>query len=213
MGQGLEVYTDNDVIQVGKELDVSYIADFKSVSEVQGSSTPNPSYWKGLGKMLQTDGADMYAIKSKWYDDIPELRNYSSNSRWCRMLWRSAPYENIPSVNFGFEMYDAAGNIEFNSSVRPLRILDSFSGYWDIYGSSGTNLSLIDKSYDVPIMVLFDIVPRLRAIPRIIASSAGRFKVTATKTNDSYGNGQYAPSSEIYNGWRYSFVVIDASGY
>lgn len=211
MPLGLEVYTDTDVIQVGKQLDLSFITTFKTVTEIQNASSS--LNWTGICKMLQTDGAELYAYRASVYcTDIPFLKNYSANSRWCRMNYRSLSSGTIAPTNFGLEVYDSTGKIEFNSSIKPLRVLDYFSGFASTNtGTTGVEVTVLAKNYNVPIMVMLDIVPHVTAKLKVVASANGQFKVSTIRTNDGVGNGQ--TNNYTASGWRYSFLVLDATGY
>lgn len=207
MPTGLEVYRDGEVIQVGRELDVAFLTTWVTANALQNKDI-QPSRPIGFASFLQTGGADIYADFAYWMN-VPSLKDHDTESRWTRMSWRDTDRK-IQPVGFGLEIYDSAGNIEFNSGVDPIKVLDYVTGTFTPTTGTNSRQLVIDKQYDRPIAVMLDFVPHLNGFPRIVANTFGKFYVDYLHdVQKGVGNGgANIPKQTV---WNYRFIVIDAS--
>ena len=114
MASGVEIYTDNNVLQLGKEYYAAFLSESRTAAQVNSNSTGT---WKGIYRILQTSGT--YIERSQQMDNLkfPVLSSYTSDTKWFRVLWRTETGELTPT-NSGIEIYDSDGNIEYNSNYK-----------------------------------------------------------------------------------------------
>lgn len=207
MPTGLEVYRDGEVIQVGRELDIAFLTPWAKASDLQNKGVM-PSVRVGSPSFLQTSGADIYADFTYW-SNVPSLKNHHIDSRWAAMSYRT-PERLITPVDFGIEIYDSTGKIEYNSNVDPIKVLDYVTGVFTPTTGSSARQVILDRQYDRPIAVMIDYVPHLWGFPRIVANTSGRFYVDYLHdVQQGAGNGGANIPKQTF--WRYRFIVIDAS--
>lgn len=199
MGSGVEIYTDNDVLQLGKEHYAAFLSESRTAAQVNSGSTGT---WKGVFRILQTGGA--YIERSQQMDNLkfPELSGYTSDTKWFKVLWRTDTGELTPT-NSGIEIYDSDGNIEYNSNYNPLKILDVVTGTYSKPSSSTNGLyEVFKKQYNKPVMILIDRHYYVKSRLRIIANTSGKFELYLDFNNqDSYGSTSFS----------YRFIVFDAT--
>ena len=202
MASGLEIYTDNNVLQLGKEYYAAFLSESRTATQVNSGSVGS---WQGFFKILQTSGATIEQSQLN-NDTFPELSNYSSDTKWFKLLWRDLTGDLTPA-NSGIEIYDSDGNIEYNSNYNPLKIIDVVEGrYNHPSGAAGINSGLytvFKKQYNKPVMVLIDRRYYVSDRLRIIASTSGKFELYFDFNNrSSYGGINF----------NYKFIIFDATG-
>lgn len=200
---GMEIYTDNNVLQIGKEYYAAFLSEPRTAAQVNSGNVGN---WQGVFKILQTSGARIEKMREFSNSSVfPELTNYTPDTKWFRLLWREMTGGLAPT-NVGIEIYDGSGNIEYNSNYNPLKVLDIVSGsYSKPLGSEGTRSGLYEifkKKYSKPIMVMIDRAYYVNDGLKIIADKQGRFELYLDYDNTgSWG------STKV----NYHFIVLDAT--
>lgn len=203
MGAGVEIYTDNNVLQLGKEYYAAFLSDPRTAAQVNSNSVGT---WQGVFRILQTGGANFDSSKVANYDGaFPKLTSYTSDTKWFRLLWRDMTGELTPT-NSGIEIYDSNGNIEYNSNYNPLKIIDIVSGrYNHPSGGAGVNSGIypiFKKQYNKPVMIFMDRYYNPKGSLRIIANTSGKFELSLDFNNrESYGDKNF----------NYQFIVLDAT--
>ena len=203
MASGIEIYTDNGVLQLGKEYYAAFLGESRTVAQVNAN---NVGEWKGIYRVLQTSGASIERNKViNLTEAFPVISNYTADSKWFKVLWRVNTGELTPS-NFGVEIYDTSGRIEYNSNYNPLKIIDIVKGsYSKPSGGAGVNSGLYEvfkKQYDRPIMILIDRYYIVKSRLRVIANTSGKFELYLDFNNtDSFGSTSF----------NYQFIVLDAT--
>jgi hypothetical protein len=197
MGAGVEIYTDTEVLQLGKDLDAAFLSEPRSASEVNSGNVGN---WQGVFKILQTSGATLErAYADTW--NFTKLSNYSSDSRWFKILHR-VNTGGLTSVNSGIEIYNSNGDIEYNSSYDPIKAIDIVEGNYYHDGINSGIYPVFKKQYGKPVMVLIDRQYRVSGKLKIIADASGRFELDFDFNNRD---------SRVSNDFNYKFIVLDAT--
>ena len=203
MASGVEIYTDNEVLQLGKEYYAAFLSESRTAAQVNSGSVGT---WKGIFRILQTSGT--YIERSQLMDNnkFPKLSSYTSDTKWFRVLWLTDTGELTPT-NSGIEIYDTNGRIEYNSNYNPLKIIDIVKGSYSkpSGGGAGVNSGLYEvfkKQYDRPIMILIDRHYYVTSRLRVIANTSGKFELYLDFNNtDSFGSTSF----------NYQFIVLDAT--
>lgn len=200
MGSGVEIYTDNDVLQLGKEIDAAFLSEHRTAAQVNSGNVGN---WRGVFKILQTSGATLErAYADTW--QFTELSNYSADTKWFKILHRVDTGALTPT-DFGVEIYNSNGDIEYNSTYNPLKMIDVVEGrYNHPSGGGGVNSGIypvFKKQYDKPVMVLIDRQYRVSGKLNIIADANGKFELDFDFNN----------RDSLANDFDYRFIVLDAT--
>lgn len=202
MASGIEIYTDNEVLQLGKEYYAAFLSESRTAAQVNAN---NVGEWKGIYRILQTSGTYIERTQLMDNNKFPELSSYTSDTKWFKVLWRVNTGELAPT-NSGIEIYDSNGRIEYNSNYNPLKIIDIVKGsYSKPSGAAGVNSGLYEvfkKQYDRPIMILIDRHYYVTSRLRVIANTSGKFELYLDFNNrDSFGSTSF----------NYQFIVLDAT--
>lgn len=201
MASGVEIYSDNEILQLGKEYHASFLSESRPAEQVNSNNIVGQ--WPGVFRILQTSDARIERTKVHDHDQaFPELSNYSADTKWFRLLWRDMTGDLTPT-NSGIEIYDSDGNIEYNSNYNPLKIIDIVEGVFaDSVRLSGL-YTVFKRQYDKPIMVLIDRYYYVNRKLRIIADTNGKFELYLDYDNTfSFGSSSF----------KYKFIVLDATG-
>ena len=202
MASGVEIYTDNEVLQLGKEYYAAFLSESRTAAQVNSGSVGT---WKGIFRILQTSGTYIERTQLMDNNKFPELSSYTSDTKWFRVLWLTDTGELTPT-NSGIEIYDTNGMIEYNSNYNPLKIIDIVKGRYSMpSGAAGVNSGLYEvfkKQYDRPIMILIDRYYIVKSRLRVIANTSGKFELYLDFNNtDSFGSTSF----------NYQFIVLDAT--
>lgn len=199
MASGVEIYTDNEVLQLGKEYYAAFLSESRTAAQVNAN---NIGGWQGVFRILQTSGTYIERTQLMDNNKFPELSSYTSDTKWFRILWRDMTGELTPT-NSGIEIYDSNGNIEYNSNYNPLKIIDVVEGTYNKPSNPSSGLyEVFKKQYNKPVMILIDRHYYVRSRLKVIADTNGKFELYLDFNNrDSYGSTSF----------KYKFIVLDAT--